>query len=154
MVIADNRNGISGVQKENLGNDTETLSTNIYAQKCTKEINGRCLGCLQRNRLVQKYSGLFHVRNKQLHLKCFAQSIQLYYNICDQFKSFSLQPPEMCMWQKCYHLTCPSGVRTTRWRGHSLRPRNHQVQFSTISVFLFNMTIYSLHTGESARQNG
>lgn len=72
MVIADNRNGISGVQKENLGNDTETLSTNIYAQKCTKEINGRCLGCLQRNRLVQKYSGLFHVRNKQLHLKCFA----------------------------------------------------------------------------------
>ena len=127
-----NRNGISGVQKENFGNDTETLSTHIYAQKC----------CLQRNRLLQKYSGLFHVRNKQLHLKCSAQSIQLYYNICNQFKSFSLQPPEMCMWQKCYHLTWPSGVWTTRCRGHSLRPRNHQVQFSTISVFLFNMTIY------------
>jgi len=74
MVIA-NRNGISGVQKRNLGNDFETLCTNIYAQKCTNEIHGRCLGCLQRKRLLQKYSGLFHVRNKQLHLKCFAQSI-------------------------------------------------------------------------------
>jgi hypothetical protein len=54
MVIADKRRGISGVQKRNLGNDFETLSTNIYAQKCTKEINGRCLGCLQTNRLLQK----------------------------------------------------------------------------------------------------